>query len=364
MRCTARTQRRGVLLLAAASLACAPAPRSGDEVHIAEESAIIIWDAAAKTQHFIRRASFETKAKDFGFLVPTPTAPKLAEADDEAFAHLKRVTAPPVQRHDPERKSEMPKGIPVPAAAPTVVVIATAKVGGYDAAVLEANDAAALDSWLKQNGYYSSPALVEWYKPYIAQKWMITAFKIATDAANATRVESSAILMSFETARPLFPYREPAAQGNYSAPRMLRVYLLAEARYDGRIGGDGKWNGKAVWSNRVTETDRVSLMKELKLPEHTAPAALHLTEFEDTSSPRPGNDDLFFRTATDQSTMAKPEIDFYGRTAYDRWKEIGVIFAVLLAVSYTLFWGPGLVIGSFLLLYRWAARSRRNKTPG
>src|SRR5437016_3719837 len=77
-------------LLAAACLsfrapavrACAPAPPPGVRVEIADESAIIVWDAAAKTQHFIRRASFATAAHDFGFLVPTPAQPTLAEASD------------------------------------------------------------------------------------------------------------------------------------------------------------------------------------------------------------------------------------------------------------------------------------------
>src|SRR5687767_13907289 len=73
--------------------ACAVAPPDNHPVAIADESAIIVWDAATKTQHFIRRASFNTEAPDFAFLVPTPTRPALAEADDKAFEHLSLVTA-------------------------------------------------------------------------------------------------------------------------------------------------------------------------------------------------------------------------------------------------------------------------------
>ena len=36
---------------------CAIAPRAGESVHIAEESAVIIWNGATRTQHFIRRAA-------------------------------------------------------------------------------------------------------------------------------------------------------------------------------------------------------------------------------------------------------------------------------------------------------------------
>ena len=58
---------------------CASVWRPGETVVVAEESALILWDAAQKIQHFIRWAAFETKAADFGFLVPTPTQPVLAE---------------------------------------------------------------------------------------------------------------------------------------------------------------------------------------------------------------------------------------------------------------------------------------------
>src|SRR5947209_5762901 len=62
-----------IIVLALVALACAPAPHAGDEIAIVEESAVIVWDPAAKTEHFIRRATFRGKeGHDFGFLVPTP----------------------------------------------------------------------------------------------------------------------------------------------------------------------------------------------------------------------------------------------------------------------------------------------------
>src|SRR4051794_39286311 len=76
----------------AGATACAPAPPHNVPVAIASESAIIVWDEKSHTQHFIRRASFATQAKDFGFLVPTPTRPTLAEADDAAFEELAKLT--------------------------------------------------------------------------------------------------------------------------------------------------------------------------------------------------------------------------------------------------------------------------------
>src|SRR5262245_44921019 len=84
--------------LASALLACCPAPPRGKVVINADQTVIIIWDAETKTQHFIRQADFRTEADDFGFLVPTPSQPELAEAGDGAFPYLADLTATEVHK--------------------------------------------------------------------------------------------------------------------------------------------------------------------------------------------------------------------------------------------------------------------------
>src|SRR5262249_59059096 len=74
--------------------ACAPVPRPGQFVRIAEESAVIVWDEKTRTEHFIRRATFDTDAPDFGFLVPTPSEPALAEVSDSRFDELEYYIRP------------------------------------------------------------------------------------------------------------------------------------------------------------------------------------------------------------------------------------------------------------------------------
>ena len=292
-----------VIALGLASLACAPAGPEGETIHIAEESAIIIWDAKAHTQHFIRRASFETRAKGFGFLVPTPTAPELEDADEEAFRKLSQITVPPDTRLmvKAAAKAEAPK----PAAA-RVKVLEIRKIAGFEAAVLDANDAKLLDGWLKQHGYTSNPDLLEWYRPYVEQGWIITAFKIDAEPEGEARIETGAVRMSFKTERPFFPYREPAnAQKGHGGKRLLRIYLIADARYEGEIGRGGAWPAATVFSASLEDKDRESLLRLLRLPATTAPGSLRLTEFEDRSSPRPGVADLSFRAGSNQSEVRR-----------------------------------------------------------
>src|SRR5207244_2754583 len=121
------------------------------------ESAIIIWDAAKKTQHFIRRASFETNTPNLGFLVPTPTRPELAEADDDAFKLLETATAPKVvekvrerrryrDRYGYKTKSEGPD-MAAPGGGSVRTLGEEQRIAGFKAIILEADDPKALAEW-------------------------------------------------------------------------------------------------------------------------------------------------------------------------------------------------------------------------
>ena len=268
--------RQAILALCAAapSLASAPVPGEGRFAHVESEEVLIVWDEAAQRQHFIRRATFETDARDFGFLVPTPGKPELAAVDERAFRMLGGITG--------------------------VTVLEQKRVAGYNATVLEATDPKALDDWLRSNGYPSGPGLVEWAKPYVERKWKITAFKFAAGSPKAT---SGAVRMSFQTPRPFFPYREPAAAG--AKERVLRIYFLADARFRGTVGDYEPWAGAAVWSGSIERAQLAELLKLVSLPPLAGGGGRRLTEFEDRSSPRPGGGELFFERAVDQSTLAR-----------------------------------------------------------
>ncbi len=87
------------------AVGCGGAYRPGERVDVADETALIVWDAKTRTQHFIRRATFLSTAYDFGFLVPTPNRPQLAESSDDLFADLAAITAPALP---PEPDTSLP----------------------------------------------------------------------------------------------------------------------------------------------------------------------------------------------------------------------------------------------------------------
>jgi hypothetical protein len=305
-------QQRVVLLLLVALacarplFACAPAPHAGEEIDVIEESAVIVWDPASRTQHFIRRATFRGNARDFGFLVPTPASPALAAVDDGIFDTLQAKTEPPViERARREIRWMLllgsywlrnKEGARTGAA---VNVVQTAKVAGYEAAVLDATDAGALRGWLETHGYASTPDLEQWLDVYVRQRWMITAFKI-DKTQSETDAQTQAVKMSFTTDRPFFPYREPVSQRTGSiANRVLRVFFLGPERVFGTVGS-AFWPGLLRWSDVLDDPLRAELTKSTGV---AIPA--RLTAFIDIGS-RSGTDDLFFSKAAVQSAFVPP----------------------------------------------------------
>lgn len=293
---------------------CAPAPPLNKKVEIANESAIILWDAKSKTQHFIRRANFKTDADDFGFLVPTPTEPELGEVDDKAFDYLAEVTAPRVV--DQKRPSGSP-GCGCGGAAPLsknaapggITVLGKARVAGQDVVKLKVDEAEALSPWLKKHGYPYSDQLTKWVAPYVKAGWVITAFKIANadgKKEGPDRVGSKAVRMTFTTDRPFFPYREPPEDKSARIPsRLLRVFFISDVRMTGILRGE-TWPGDQVWSNPLKDQQRDQLLTHLKLRSRPGLTKYWLTEFEDDSSPRPGSADVYFSRDKDQSTIERP----------------------------------------------------------
>jgi hypothetical protein len=314
-------------------------------IEINTESALIVWDAEHKVQHFIRKATFETTAHHFGFLVPTPTKPELTEAKDAIFSKLSSITAPPIPRSRGPRSSAGGMRPHTVAARPAVTVLETKQVAGFEASILAATDPKALNEWLGKHDYESGAELNDWLKPYIEQGWIITAFKISKSKTTVPTVGSTAVRMSFHTDRPFFPYREPPPKAEEALVaeeaiarqpaeaqeiirkllaktteqqrridtltrrqryRTLRVYFLAERACKGHLGDAGEWNGRTIYSKPLSDQHQQDLLGLMEIASFQPPGNLWLTEFLDTSLVRKGDQDLFFSALETPSPPGQP----------------------------------------------------------
>src|SRR5205814_1249395 len=96
-----------------------------------------------------------------------------------------------------------------------------------------------------------------WAKPYVTAGWKFTALKVAKrDGSRADKnVAVPALRITFRTDQPLFPYREPDPKSFAAAlgakHRLLRIYFVAENRYQGVLGTEAAWSAKAAWAGNL-----------------------------------------------------------------------------------------------------------------
>jgi hypothetical protein len=305
--------------------ACATAPPRGEEVRVAEEEALIVWDPATKTEHFIRRAAFHSSARAFGFLVPTPAVPQLSEVPDHIFSSMANAIAPEIV-YDRSGTKIVPmsllascllmsagdaKSAAEPDTARAVHVLQTASVAGFDATTVEADSATALTEWLGKNGFEATPALTKWLERYVADKWKITAFVVASGSQDSEQkryeVSTKAVKMTFQTERPFYPYREPQIEMTVESnakivpvsERFLRVFFLSNERYAATLANQ-------PWSANVLHAAPTTY-----LPAEVTQLSggnTHLTVFDDPSTPRRGIDELYFAPSADEQVVRQQRV--------------------------------------------------------
>ena len=352
---------------------------------ISGEQAVIIWDEAHKTEHFIRQAAIATTGISVGFIVPTPQTPTLVEADPAIFNFTSEEAAPeeigPTVRETPIGLlvrifgAFQVKGVFTTIASQLAVaesnstntldsvqVISETDVANYHATVLAAEDTVSLSQWLKDNGFTWKPEDDAWLQPYLTAKWKITAFKLLQkpDEKDSGSIQSRAIRMSFTTDHPFFPYSEPGDVELGKIPasgwRMLNVAILSNQRMAGKLADGHDWPGEVQYAGDISTPYSISqLMAFAKFDpiKDAVTTPTVLTYFTDSSSPRPGTADLNFSADKDQSSFRKTIVNTSLPPNYEMdWTNP---FADLLAVLLV-----ACPIGLFVWLNRlnrkWAAR--------
>jgi hypothetical protein len=362
-----------VLILAASwalccrsARACGLAAGANERVEIDTEGALIVWDGKRHLEHFVRSATFHTTAKSFGFLVPTPTRPTLADADSQAFQALLDITRPAVEqewRLDPQfvgftsdwlvNAGVLPPYWSGAARPEKVTVVEQAYVAGLDATVLLASDTSAVSDWLIARGFDVRPALRRWLDVYVAKGWHITAFRYDKSASSTDTITSRALRITFSVEQPVYPYLEPADTEDRQG-RRLDLFVVADGRVDGVLSDDASrpWNARPtfatlVWrpENRQEDPVAVSWRKlAAALPGVELPDRPWLSELDDRSTKR-AEADVFFHASDSVVEIHKKPV------RQIRWHTVTVPYEV-----------PFVVVPLAWLGWRLGTRLRRRAT--
>jgi hypothetical protein len=305
--------------------ACAKAPPAGAEpINTAREDALIVWDEPRHTEHFIRSAVFDTSVSSFGFIVPTPSRPALAEADDRIFQSLAEISA---------KQEHKTRFVPAPTACvlvcPSAVlnrtgsvreaagvpgdtgvsVVEQTRVAGLDAIVFRVDEQGRLAEWLRAHDFPVTESLSRWTTPYVADKWFFTAFLYSRPSppsgagAPSRPIASRAVRMTFSTDTPFYPYREPPDTRPVPG-RFLRLFVVGSSKRDAVLG-----ESHAPWTASLPFAARSDLSAEAAafLPGVDLPARPWIQEFDDWATVRPESD-LSFPVAGSSSEVRRPPI--------------------------------------------------------
>lgn len=195
------------------ALACGGLFCQNIPVEQAGERIIFFADGETVTAHV--QIQYQGAAKDFSWIVPTPTQPTLRVGTERLFQALRNTTRPTFQvemeRTDGEcaqmdfAMSARAGGVPMAATAESgVTVVEERPVGPFDTAVLQANDSAVLKKWLTDNEYIVPPQVDPLLDPYVAGKYYFIALKLRKDRDAG---DMQPITFTYAATKPGIPIR-------------------------------------------------------------------------------------------------------------------------------------------------------------
>jgi hypothetical protein len=234
----------------------------------AGEKILFACDGHTITAHV--QIQYKGDAKNFSWIVPVPTPPKLEVGTDALFTELRQVTRPQFQLSIRDEGPCEPPPPMVYKSAPAesgladkkdkVTIVSQEQVGPYDTVVLQANEPGVLKSWLRKNGYVIPAKLDPLLNPYVAGKYSFVALKLTKDKAAG---DIQPIVMTYKATKPGIPIRLTSVAAlpdmdvfvwvlgkSRAVPDNYRHTRINEARIDWPSGGS---NYKDVVSQAVDE---------------------------------------------------------------------------------------------------------------
>jgi hypothetical protein len=243
-----------------------PVEQTGEKIFFATDGQEI-------TAHV--QIAYQGDAKNFSWIVPVPSAPKLDVGSERFFTQLRTATRPQfelvVRDEGPCAPPMRYPSAPMGGASgvfkserakdkSAVTVVSQEQVGPYDTVVLQATDAGVLKAWLRKNDYVIPPKLDPLLDPYVAGKYSFVALKLTKDRAVG---DIQPIIMTYKATKPGIPIRLTGiAAGNdmdinvwvlgqhRAVPENYRHARINESQIDWQQGGS---NYKSVVTRAVDE---------------------------------------------------------------------------------------------------------------
>lgn len=235
----------GLALASSAAAVAQPAWACGcgamiadSSVRISDETSIVRYDAAARTEDIVMRLSAESAEKDAAWLFPTPSEATVRLGERGWFEQLDALTEPRVVTRriwfpdlgfgDGATAGGAPSG-----PGGSVEVLGERDLGPFRVATLDADDPDALSGWLTRNGYRLRPDLAKALGPYVEQGWKYVAVKLRPSSGERLTGELAPLHVSFASDELVYPMRLSRLAEN---TQRLHLYVLGDHRVEQTTG--------------------------------------------------------------------------------------------------------------------------------
>ncbi len=295
------------------------------------QKAILFHDSAR--EDLLLQVKYDGALKDFGWLIPTPTLPKVEEGKMEPFYELSQLT----QRHFGTSDSTMqgrPRGmLSADGEDEGVKVIEIKTVGAYEVSILSAKDASSLQHWLQAHEYSVPEGKSEIVEDYTRRGWYFVAVKIQLNGSLGFKIVSAAsskdaqsavkarktlqsklssgelhpLLITFDTPKAVFPLKISAVGGK---PSEVSLYIIAaEPLLNGFIFGksvEELSRQHAQWEDE--KSARAEQLQKMRENSRAMGLRFFLDSFYNTSRRDPIPERLRDYTQDDLVALAREEL--------------------------------------------------------
>ncbi|MCE5324588.1 DUF2330 domain-containing protein [bacterium] len=189
-----------------------------------EQKAVIYFNRGEET--LIISPRYEGSAKNFAWVIPVPSRPRVEKGDAEIFGDLDRLLLS-------FRKTVSPVETPIN-------VLEQKTTGDYDVSVLKSTDGNALIQWLDENAYHLPEKASEPVDSYAREGWTFVACKVHDPESAESGLQSGTLTplkLKFLSRKPVYPLRLSSA--NPKAFDIAISLILPEGEREHEVKIDG-----------------------------------------------------------------------------------------------------------------------------
>jgi len=213
------------------------------DIHEPEQKAVLVFDRGL--EDLVLEVRYEGAVRDFGWIVPLPTRPRMRAEDPKLFEQLSMAT-----QETWRPRSQRLRGLTATlgTSAGEAHLLQRVDIGIYDAAVLAAPNGAALRRWLDANRFHVPTAAFATFDDYAARGWVFVAFRVRPGRADSVTHAALAagtlqpVRFRFRTDEPVFPLRVSAIGGRTSE---VLLYVVASRALVHRTCTRAAWTENA-----------------------------------------------------------------------------------------------------------------------